>query len=52
MSVNKGLRVLNRLGAHELTAEEMERIKGGFIPTLLSVIVTGTASAPDHRLDS
>ena len=49
------VRVLNRMGARELTREESEQIGGSnaFIPTLLSVIVTHTASGgSDTRLDS
>jgi hypothetical protein len=51
---NNDVRVLSRLGARELTPEESEQIGGSnaFIPTLLSVIVTHTATGNDTRLDS
>jgi hypothetical protein len=42
-------RVLGRVGAHELTEEQTQEVSGG-IPTLLSVIRTGSGS--DVRLDS
>lgn len=47
-------RVLNRRGARELSAQELERIQGrdGSLLTLLSVIRTHTASgASDTQLD-
>jgi hypothetical protein len=51
---NDDVRVLSRMGARELTPEESEQIGGSnaFIPTLLSVIVTHTATGNDTRLDS
>ena len=45
-------RVLNRLGARELTAAELKNIVGGDLHTLLSVIFTLPVSNPDHHLDS
>jgi len=52
MSNNKENRVLGRMGAHQLTEEETNRVTGGFIPTLLSVIHTNPLTNPDTRLDS
>jgi len=49
MSHNE-VRVLNRMGARELTEDESQRIAGGIVPTLLSVILTGTPHS-DQRLD-
>lgn len=45
-------RVLNRLGARELTLGELKNIVGGDLHTLLSVIFTQPVSNPDHHLDS
>ena len=43
---NDDVRVLSRMGARDLTPEESEQIGGSnaFIPTLLSVIVTHSAT--------
>lgn len=49
MSNGSSKRVLNRIGAHELTEEQTQDVNGGLI-TLLSVIRTGGGS--DIRLDS
>jgi hypothetical protein len=46
---SKDHRVLNRIGAHELTKEQTQEVSGG-IPTLLSVIITGGGT--DQRLDT
>jgi hypothetical protein len=43
-------RVLNRMGAHELTPEEIDRVAGAKL-TFASVIVTGPISNPDDLLD-
>ncbi len=51
MSNENNNRVLSRMGARQLTQDEIEGIYGG-IPTLLSVILTSPASNPDRRLDS
>lgn len=48
---NENNRVLSRMGARQLTHNEVDEVTGGFIPTLLSVILTGPSSDPDHRLD-
>ena len=45
-------RVLNRLGARELTAGELKNIVGGRLNTLLSVIFTQPVTNPDEHLDS
>ncbi len=52
MSNKDNNRVLNRIGAHELTPGEVQKVTGGFIPTLLSVILTGPVGNPDERLDT
>ena len=44
-------RVLNRMGARQLTPNEIDNVGAG-IPTLLSVIRTGSITDPDQRLDS
>lgn len=52
MSKEHNHRVLNRLGAHELTAEEIRSIKGGALPSLLSVIRTNApGGGTDYHLD-
>jgi hypothetical protein len=48
---NDNNRVLTRRGARQLSENEIEQTSGG-VPTLLSVIRTGTAASPDQRLDS
>lgn len=52
MSNNGKNRVLNRLGALELTAEETAKVAGSDIATRLSRIVTGTAHNPDVTIDT
>ena len=53
MSTNNENRVLNRMGARELTQQEADKIGAGFIvPTLASVLFTGPATHPDERLDT
>jgi hypothetical protein len=49
---NKNNRVLSRVGAHELTAEETQQVAGSHISTRLSRIITGTASSPDTTFDT
>ena len=49
MSNNHENRVLNRMGARQLSQNELGGV-GGFIPTLLSVIFTNNGQ--DHTLDS
>ena len=44
-------RVLTCMGARQLSHDEMEQTSGAAI-TLLSVIVTHTASSTDQRLDT
>ncbi|HKR97793.1 MAG TPA: hypothetical protein VJW55_20615 [Candidatus Angelobacter sp.] len=51
MSNDNNNRVLGRMGARQLTPNEMDNVGGGGA-TLLSVIRTGSAAAPDQRLDS
>jgi hypothetical protein len=45
-------RVLNRIGAHELTREEIDNVVGAHISTRVSFIVTGPTSNPDHSIDT
>lgn len=52
MSNDGKKRVLNRLGALELTPEETQNVAGAEISTRLSHIVTGTASHPDTTFDT
>lgn len=52
MSNSSDHRVLNRVGARDLTMEEMERITGGGRNTHASHVLTGTPSAPDENFDS
>jgi hypothetical protein len=52
MSNDKKNRVLNRLGALELTPEETQQVAGADIATRLSRIVTGTASNSDVSIDT
>lgn len=51
MSTNNHGRVLSRWGAREVTVEELEKIVGGNLHTLLSVIFTSPATNPDEHLD-
>jgi len=53
MHNNNQVRVLSRMGAREITPTEADQINGSsaFIPTLLSVIMTGVPLGSDHRLD-
>lgn len=54
MSTHTNDRVLGRLGARELTRDELQNIVGGdsSLLTLLSVIFTLPVANPDHHLDS
>lgn len=52
MLTDKNARVLNRLGARELTADELQKIVGGDLHTILSVIFTLPISNPDLHEDS
>lgn len=52
MSHNNDGRVLNRMGAREITMEELQKIVGGDLHTILSVIFTSPATNPDEHLDS
>jgi hypothetical protein len=45
-------RVLIRMGARKLSHEELDGVSGGFIPTRLTALVTGTASNPDRSFDT
>lgn len=53
MSNSNDRRVLSRVGARELTMEEMEKITGSRDRnTHASQVPTGTPSAPDENFDS
>lgn len=52
MSSDGNNRVLSRMGARQLTQNEIDGVAGGFIPTRLTVLVTGTSSNPDQGLDT
>lgn len=45
-------RVLNRMGARQLTQKEIEQIAGGGVSTHASLVLTGPASNPDTGRDS
>lgn len=51
MSNQDNNRVLTRIGARKLSQSELDEIAGGFIPTRLTVLVTGPSSNPDHSTD-
>ncbi len=51
MSNENNNRVLTRMGARQLTQNEMEQVTGARISSLLSVILTNSAGHPDERLD-
>ncbi len=50
MSHNE-VRVLNRMGARELTQDESQRITGGYAITVATALPTGTVHSPDTHLD-
>lgn len=52
MSNDSKKRVLNRLGALELTPEETEKVAGSDIATRLTRIVTGSAHNSDVSIDT
>jgi hypothetical protein len=45
-------RVLGRMGARKLSQDELDNVPGGLVPTRLTSLVTGTASNPDHSVDT
>lgn len=49
---NDDNRVLSRMGARQLTQKEMDGVPGGFIPTRLTVFMTGPVSNPDRNIDT
>jgi hypothetical protein len=51
MSNENNNRVLSRMGARQLTQNEIDRIGGGVIPTRLTAILTAPVTDPDRRLD-
>ncbi len=48
---NNDVRVLNRMGARELTPDESQKIAGGIVPTVATALPTGTVHSPDTHLD-
>ena len=52
MSNSNDLRVLGRMGARELTIEELEKTIGSGRNTHASQVPTGTVSSPDVDFDS
>jgi len=48
---NHDVRVLNRMGARELTPDESQKIAGGIVPTVATALPTGTVNSPDTHLD-
>jgi len=51
MSSENNNRVLSRMGARQLTQNEIEQVTGARISSLLSVIITGSEGNRDERLD-
>lgn len=53
MPNQKNARVLNRCGARELRAQELEEIAGsaGHVPTRLTDRLTNPTTNPDHLFD-
>jgi hypothetical protein len=52
MSNDNNNRVLSRMGARQLTESEIEQVTGARISSLLSVIITHSATGgTDERLD-
>jgi hypothetical protein len=51
MSNENNNRVLSRMGARQLTQEEIDKIGGGFVPTRLTVFLTGSVANPDRNVD-
>lgn len=49
---SKDHRVLGRMGAHELTPEDLERVNGSRLSTVATLIFTGPIYNPDGSLDS
>jgi len=50
MSNNNENRVLSRMGARQLTPNEIEQVAGGKL-TFASVLVTGPVNNPDESFD-
>jgi hypothetical protein len=48
---NNDNRVLIRKGARPLTQNEIDEVTGSILPSILSVIRTGTPVAPDFTTD-
>jgi hypothetical protein len=52
MSNENKNRVLNRMGAHELTQDEIDKVAGARLFTFASVVITGPIHNPDQYLDT
>lgn len=52
MSNENNNRVLSRMGAHQLTQNEIEQVTGARLITIASVILTGPVNKPDQHLDT
>jgi hypothetical protein len=50
MSNNNANRVLNRMGARQLTHNEVEQVAGGKL-TFATALITGTTNNPDDTFD-
>lgn len=51
MSNENNNRVINRIGARQLTPNEIDKIGGGIVPTRLTAFLTAPVTDPDRRLD-
>jgi hypothetical protein len=51
MSNENNNRVLSRMGARQLTQNEIDKIGGGLVPTRLTAMLTAPVTDPDRRLD-
>jgi hypothetical protein len=51
MSNQNNNRVISRMGARQLTPDEMEQIAAGRTSTVATALPTGTVSSPDTMLD-
>lgn len=52
MSNENNNRVLSRMGARQLTKNEIEQVTGARTITIASVIFTGPVNHPDERVDT
>jgi hypothetical protein len=52
MSNDNNNRVITRIGARQLTQNEIEQVGGARLSTFASVIFTGPINNPDESLDT